>query len=328
MGGIGTSAWRRRRAWLAALVVGAALALSSPAAASLATPFAGSWSTFSGSGTLTLQITDATGGQAAVAALGGPSGGCTAPTAYYRGNYTSGDGDSGQVAACTTDPQGVQLGGWYGGGPNGRHGSFTISTTCADPNSFSGEYFEASDGSAGSYPGTRAGPPRPPCSTPPATVSNITGRGQAEFKLPGNVWMPLRPGTTLQPGTYVHTGFQTTLTLTVGPATLTLGPLTLFKVGEKPVTYMTYGQVSGVVTHREGGMSDFEVKTATTTTSVRGTIFSIRVARNGTTTVSVTRGAMLVRPTNRVLRPVLVRAGHRVTVTRHRISRPTAQARR
>jgi hypothetical protein len=140
--------------------------------------FAGAWNTSyppsSGTGTLNLQVSAEAQGQAAVAADGGPPGGCPAPTVYYTGSYTSGS-DSGQVAACTKDLQGLYLAGWYGGGPNGYHGRFDVNTGCGNLSSFSGTYNDAS-GSSGNYAGTRTSGPPQPCggSGTPPSVPGIT----------------------------------------------------------------------------------------------------------------------------------------------------------
>ena len=172
---------RRGAAWLALVLVallGALLGMSAGSAAdtSPAPVFAGDWSTFGGTGTLHLSVTDATTGQMKVQSLGGGAG-CASPTVWYVGTYSV-PGDSGQVAACSPDPQGLTLAGFYAtipGSPSGRHGSFTVGVTCSDWNTFSGEYAEASDGSSGTYPGTRTStPPADPCATTTTTSTSTT----------------------------------------------------------------------------------------------------------------------------------------------------------
>ena len=324
---------------LASVVVAAVLLTVSRANAesSLPTPFAGNWSTSypesGGTGSLSLQATDATSGLAALHALN-PEASCTnTPTVYYVGSYTAGS-DSGKVAGCTIDAQGEQLAASYGGGPNGFHGNFTIRTYCSDPNSFGGEYYEATNKSTGHYNGTRSGPSQPPCNGSPASPTPASPlaatvkafSGQVEYQTPGGSWHRLLPGEqVLPPGYAVHTGLKASLTLVIRGATLTLKPQSLLIIGEATganASMLVIGEVSAEVKHKEGGKSDFEVKTATTTAGVRGTIFSVS-ARHGSTTIKVTRGAVKVTPTNHKLKAVLVRAGQQVTVTNAKISRVT-----
>jgi hypothetical protein len=160
--GIGTGARWARGAGLLVVIAIVLLIRAGGASAQILVPvFAGSWSTSyppsGGTGTLTLKVTDSSVGIAAVSALGGPPSGCSEPTLYYDGAYTTSGGDSGQVAGCTTDLSGLVLAGYYGGGPNGFHGSFSVSISCGDANRFSGTYDELSDGSTGNYAGMRSG---------------------------------------------------------------------------------------------------------------------------------------------------------------------------
>ena len=145
------------------LAVVQVIAVGSAAAETLPTLFAGGWSTSyppnSGTGTLRLETTDPATGISALEAVGGPPAGCSAPTIYYRGSYTTGS-DYGKVAGCTTDLSGLALTAYYKSEPTERHGNFSVSTSCAEPNSFSGTYIELSEGgstcSAGFSPRSRS----------------------------------------------------------------------------------------------------------------------------------------------------------------------------
>jgi hypothetical protein len=111
-------------------------------------PFAGTWSTFNGSGTLTMQAVDSATGQTAVQADGGGAG-CGAPTVWYAGSYQAGS-DTGQVAGCTNST-GQHLSGWYRSSAGQRHGTISISIG-SDLASFSGEYDELSSMGSGTGP--------------------------------------------------------------------------------------------------------------------------------------------------------------------------------
>jgi hypothetical protein len=151
----------------------AVLAVLAPAASSAQGPaqvFAGSWSTFGGTGTVNLQVTDATHGKAAFEAYSGGGAGCGAPTVWYVGSYTAGS-DSGQVVGCSNDLQGLSLIAWYKSGAGEQHGRFSVNVSCGNPNTFSGEYEERSTlpATTGQYPGTRTSAPLGnPCESPPS----------------------------------------------------------------------------------------------------------------------------------------------------------------
>jgi hypothetical protein len=112
------------------------------------TPLAGNWSTFSGSGTLRLQVVSATKGQQAVKFYGGKP--CQGQTVYYTGAYSV-SSDSGQIAGCT-DASGRHLVGWYKSGTGPQYGTISIGIG-SSAQSFSGTYDELSN---------PAPPPRPP----------------------------------------------------------------------------------------------------------------------------------------------------------------------
>jgi hypothetical protein len=158
-------------AMLALLVPAASASAEGPAQV-----FAGSWSTFGGTGTLNLQVTNSTHGQEAFKYYSGGGTGCGAPTVWYVGAYTAGS-DSGQVAGCSNDLQGLSLIAWYKSGAGEQHGKFSVSVSCGNPNTFSGEYEERSTQptTTGQYPGARTsaalGNPceRPPSSSPPSS---------------------------------------------------------------------------------------------------------------------------------------------------------------
>jgi hypothetical protein len=154
--------------------------------------FAGNWSTFGGSGTLQLQVTDAAHGQPAVAFYSEGTAACPSQTTYYTGAYTAGS-DSGQVAGCT-DPPGKNLDGWYKSGAGSQFGSFSV-TGYVDPNTFAGTYHELSDGTSGPYNGAFTGDtPSDGCcpNNPPPKARIAVGAATIELLRPD----PLRASVT------------------------------------------------------------------------------------------------------------------------------------
>ena len=203
-----------------------------PAGASaeaLPTLFAGTWNTsyppFSGTGTLTLQATDSETGISALVALGGPASGCSAPTVYYKGSYTAGGGEFGQVAGCTTDLAGLALTSYYGGASNGHHGNFSVSVTCGEPNGFSGTYNELLGETTGNYAGVRTGASQ---SCPGAASESPVGSGSTGGGTAGKTTIPapaawnqstaeanLAPGATIETQSPPLTSSQERATVTV-----------------------------------------------------------------------------------------------------------------
>jgi hypothetical protein len=136
------------------------LAASAPAgvavaqSSGVANPFAGTWSTFGGSGKLGQQVVDAAKGKAAVAFYSERTANCPSGTVYYTG-YCDDSSDSGQVAGCT-ETDGRHLGAWYKSGAGQQHGTLVITVSSTD-DSFTGSYRELSDNTGGVFDGTFSG---------------------------------------------------------------------------------------------------------------------------------------------------------------------------
>ena len=141
---------------------------------------------------------------------------------------------------------------------------------------------------------------------PPAvsTLSNI--HGKVEIQRNGGAWEPISSNSmlTLKPGDRIHTGYKAGVTLTFpDTSTMTVDPMSLVVIDDintavtptKVRTFVRLGDVSADVNRRNVAASDFQVRTPTTTTSSRGTKFS--VFTDGTrTVVSVTKDSVLVTP--------------------------------
>jgi FecR protein len=328
--GASGGSWLARSIWFVvpALVV---LATAAPLSADVVVnPFAGSWGTFGNTGTLNLQVVDAGKGAAAVSVYSGGSAAtlCPPPTVFYTGSYQVGSGDAGQIAGCTSNGN-IHLKGWYKSSSGPQRGTIDIDIQSGGT-SFKGGYVEQSNGTKGDYsgtfkadfPGSGRTQPSPPTTT--TTPAPIGGRAQAasgpvEVQLPHDTWHPLTAGTPLPLGSRVHTGFKGHATIFVaGRGTVILGPMTLLLVAPNGVL-LHLGDVDVSVPRKGQGASDFEVKTATVAASDRGTKFSVH-SHGGLTTVKVTGHAVYVKPANRRLKPVTVKAGYQVMVSKSRIS--------
>jgi hypothetical protein len=180
--------WGRRLGWELALLVVLALLLMWQGASALSAdavvhPFAGNWSTFNGTGILTLDAQTASAGAASTAYYSDGTANCNTKTTYYAGNFRVSD-DSGYFAGCT-DSSGTHLMAWYKSASSDNAGTVSI-TVASNDLSFSGTYDQTSDGTGGAYDGTFtsdfSGSGRTaPSTTPTATTGencltyNVTG---------------------------------------------------------------------------------------------------------------------------------------------------------
>jgi hypothetical protein len=154
----------------------------------IANPFAGDWTT--NTGTLDLEVVDAVAGAKDLKSLGGSA--CSGATVWYDGTY--GGADSGDIAGCT-DSTGDHLVGDYRSSQGPQHGAVNIAISAGDPNAFTGTYDElSSDGTGpGTYRGTFAhdfsgsGRVATPASTPviAQSVGASTIGGQVLVEQPG-----------------------------------------------------------------------------------------------------------------------------------------------
>lgn len=147
-------------------------------------PFAGNWSTFNGTGMLTLDAQTASAGASSTAYYSNGTADCGTTTTYYAGNFRVSN-DSGYFAGCT-DASGTHLMAWYRSATSSNAGTVSI-TVASNDLSFSGTYDQTSDGTGGAYDGTftsdfpDSGRTAPSASTPTAINSencvtfNVTG---------------------------------------------------------------------------------------------------------------------------------------------------------
>jgi ferric-dicitrate binding protein FerR (iron transport regulator) len=149
---------------------------------------------------------------------------------------------------------------------------------------------------------------------PTASVTALTGRVEAQ--LGGAAWQPATRATRLGAGDKLHTGFRAQATLRFPDgSTLTLGPMSMLVVdqlGARTRLRLINGEVKVQVVRPAGGPADFIVKTPTTTTSIRGTVFTMLVDA-GSTIVTVREGTVTVDPVRG--EPVDVPAGSETQAT-------------
>jgi hypothetical protein len=162
----------------------------------------------------------------------------------------------------------------------------------------------------------------------------VTGpQRKVELQRNESGWEPASAGIELANGDRVHTGFKAGVTLTFPDGSrLHIGPMTLLEIrdisrgpgGEGAISarlLLKTGEVKLQVNRSTGAAGDFEVKTPTTTASVRGTKFS--VAYDGTaTTVAVTESSVQVTANNGA--SVVVTAGSETRSTATSVAPPVA----
>jgi hypothetical protein len=148
-------------------------------AGTVVAPFAGNWSTFNGTGTLTLDAQTTSKGEASTAYYSNGTANCPAGATYYAGNYRVASGDSGYFAGCT-DAGGTHLMAWYRSATSANAGTVSITIGAGDT-SFSGTYVQTSDHTGGAYDGTFtsdfSGSGRTAPSTTPTTTTAPTSTG-------------------------------------------------------------------------------------------------------------------------------------------------------
>jgi hypothetical protein len=210
-----------------AVLSASSLFAAAVSASAVVNPFAGDWNT--NTGTLHLQVVDATTGTTALRALGGGSG-CGGTTVWYSGSY--GGADSGKIAGCT-DASGTHLTGDYRSVKGPQHGTVSITTTFTDPNTFTGTYDELSSQGTGtgSYHGTFAGDfsgsgrlaPSSPTPVLAQSVAAATVTGQVLVERPGtHVFVPLSIVALVPVGAVVNaTSGRVRLTSAQGHTTYT-----------------------------------------------------------------------------------------------------------
>jgi len=114
--------------WGLALAISVALlcvwvAPSAVSAGTVVNPSAGNWSTFSGTGQLTLDAQTASKGEASTAYYSDGKADCGTTTTCYAGDYRVSN-DSGYIAGCT-DAAGTHLMAWYRSAAGSQAGTIT-----------------------------------------------------------------------------------------------------------------------------------------------------------------------------------------------------------
>jgi hypothetical protein len=170
-------------------------------------------------------------------------------------------------------------------------------------------------------PAPPAGPPATPPATPPTVPSGPTVAlsrlsRRVEVQLNEGAWVPATAALQLRPGDRIHTGWKSGATLTLPDGSkLEVKPMSMVQIGTLEVgpdgrvsgrVLLQLGEVRAQVNRLRGSSADFEVKTPTSTTSVRGTKFTV-FFDGSRTLVSVTQGSVSLKPGNG--RAVLVAAG-------------------
>ena len=187
------------------------------------------------------------------------------------------------------------------------------------------------DGRTGkSYPSSVTGPP-PEEVDDGLRVTVANPQRKVELQRNESGWEPAAAGVQLRNGDRVHTGFKAGVTLNFPDGSrLHIGPMTLLQIrnisrgpgGEGAVfarLLLKTGEVTAQVNRSTGARGDFQVKTPTTTASVRGTKFS--VAYDGTaTTVAVTESSVDVTSNNGAT--VTVAAGQETRSTATTVAPP------
>lgn len=168
----------------------------------------------------------------------------------------------------------------------------------------------------------------PPQEAATVRVKNISG--EVVKRRDGGPWTELMPTDVLRAGDEVGTGVDSSVELDFADGdTMTLQELTQIRIGRllnaaerKDVEIaLVVGRVQASVKPRQTVDTNFDIKTPTSTASVRGTRFSVfydAVAK--ATLTSVTEGSVAVDPVKPGLPTQTVSAGKEVEVTRKSVS--------
>jgi hypothetical protein len=164
---------------------------------------------------------------------------------------------------------------------------------------------------------------------PEVTISGLSRK--VEVQQNETTWFPASDSVKLKEGDKIHTGWKAGAKLTFPDgSTIVLKPMSLLLIqslksgpdGKLTVrVWLPLGEVSATVNRSRGSAADFEVKTPTTTASVRGTIFSV-LYDGAMTIVSVKKGVVSVKPNSG--KAVNVPAGREVSSTAAKASKPVA----
>ncbi len=238
---------RRPRWLLGSIVVMLSIATTSGASAEIGSvapaasaardaegPLSGLWNTTLSrgvTGTVTFRVVGAADGATALKAMGGQP--CPQPTVYYHGDYTDTAPDTGTMTVCASAARFVGRyrndntslaypGGSLVVGLDSSGKRFQGSFTADDP-AFSGMQF--------AYAGTFVKPAQDGGSTSEkgVTITSIQGN-KVEVQLNESGWQPASAGLVLNPGDRIHTGWKSSVVVTVQGQSITLEPMSLILV--------------------------------------------------------------------------------------------------
>lgn len=183
-----------------------------------------------------------------------------------------------------------------------------------------------------------------PTPAPPLDL-RVTGKivgltGDPELHRPNGEQVTLEAGMTVREGDSIVTGLDSTVTLSfrdediveVKEATsVTIRELTQSEAEKRTRLWMKAGEVSVEVNPNQAPRSDYAVKTAIATASVRGTKFSVKhVAATddapAMSLVSVTESTVEVDPENGTLESFLLTAGQSAQITETSVTSPHGPA--
>jgi hypothetical protein len=174
---------------------------------------------------------------------------------------------------------------------------------------------------------TRVNPPPKPIDPKTTTgqVKLIKLVGDVNSLVPGADWQEASEGMRLSADDEIHTGPDSEATLEFPDGSIViLKQLTRIKMrgllsDENRVKIdllLKMGELKAQVIRQDVVGSDFSVKTPVATTSVRGTVFTVRYDESSqTTTVSVEESKVFVTPTNSSLKPFMLEASQQVEIT-------------
>jgi hypothetical protein len=145
---------------------------------------------------------------------------------------------------------------------------------------------------------------------PEVLIQELTGT--VEVQEPGSSrWIPAREGMRLEQSSIISTGLQSSAVILIGQSKIMVRPLTRLSIeelsalreNEQVGLFLRTGKVRAEVTPPEGGRTNFTVRSAQATNSVRGTAFEF-----DTVQVTVEEGRVLFL-SNAGGSAALVRAG-------------------
>jgi len=146
------------------------------------------------------------------------------------------------------------------------------------------------------------------------TLVSFSGTVQIKEKESGD-WINASTGQSLQPGFFIYTGFKSQALIQAGNAKIEVNPLSQITIASLIATknsvetdvYLKYGRVRANVEKNEQVKTSFKVRSANSTASVRGTVFTF-----GNDSLSVENGT--VNLTSNELNSTLVQQGEKAFV--------------